>query len=48
MVRRVAVSVLGHVQEDEQVLPEVVGHGGKPGVAGGGQAEVHHLSGRRA
>lgn len=48
VVRRVAVSVLGYVQEDEQVLSEVVGRSGQPGEAGGGQAEVHHLSGRRA
>lgn len=48
MVRRVAVRVLGDVQEDEQVLPEVVGHGGQPGEAGGRQAEAHHLSGWRA
>lgn len=48
VVRRVAVRVLGHVQEDEQVLSEVVGHSGQPGEAGRGQAEVHDLSGRRA
>lgn len=33
VVRRVAVSVLGDMQEDEKVLPEVVGHGGQPGEA---------------
>lgn len=48
VMRRVAVGVLGHVQEDEEVLPEVVGHGRQPGEAGVGEAEVHHLGGGRA
>lgn len=48
MMRRVAVSVLGHMQEDEEVLPEVVGHRRQPGEAGVREAEVHHLGGGRA
>lgn len=47
VVRCVAVGVLWHVQEDEQVLPEVVSHGSKPGEAVGRKAEGHHLRGGR-
>ena len=44
----VAVGVLGDVQEDEQVLPEVVGDGRQDGQAVLREAELHHLVGRRA
>ena len=47
VVLHVAVGVLGDVQEDEQVLPEVVGHGRQPGQRVLGQRELHHLCGRR-
>lgn len=47
VVRRVAVCVLGHMQEDEQVLAEVVRHGRKPRETEGGEAERHHLAGGR-
>lgn len=43
VVPAVAVRVLGGVQEDEQVLPQVPGQGGKPGPAGGRQCQVQHL-----
>lgn len=43
----VAVRVLGYVQEDEEVLPEVVSHSGQPGQTVGGEAEGHHLGGWR-
>lgn len=48
VVRRVAVSVLGYMQEDEEVLPEVVRHSGQPREAVPGEAESHHLSGWRS
>lgn len=44
----VAVSVLGYMQEDEEVLPEVVSHSRQPGKTVLGEAEVHHLSGWRS
>lgn len=43
----VAVSVLGYMQKDEEVLPEVVGHSRKPAEAEEGEAEGHHLRGWR-
>lgn len=48
MVRCVAVGVLGHVQEDEEVLAEVVGHSRQPGQTVLRKAEGHHLGGRRS
>lgn len=47
VVLHVAVGVLGGVQEDEQVLPQVIGHGMQPGQRGGWQGEVQHLCGWR-
>lgn len=44
----VAVSVLGYMQKDEEVLSEVVSHSRQPGKTVVGEAEVHHLSGRRS
>lgn len=44
----VHVRVLGHVQEDEEVLSEVVSHSGQPGQTVLGEAEGHHLSGWRS
>lgn len=46
VVPAVAVCVLGGVQEDEQVLTQVPGQGGKPGPAGGRQGQVQHLRGQ--
>lgn len=43
VVPAVAVRILGGVQEDEQVLPQVPGQGGKPGPAAGWQAQLQHL-----
>lgn len=43
VVSAVAVRVLGGVQEDEQVLPQVPGQGGKPGPAAGWQPQLQHL-----
>lgn len=43
----VAVRVLGYMQKDEEVLPEVVSHSRKPGQAVVRKAESHHLRGRR-
>lgn len=43
VVPAVAVRVLGRVQEDEQVLPQVPGQGGEPGPAGGGQGQMQHF-----
>lgn len=45
VVCRVTIGVLGHMQEDEEVLPEVVSHSRQPGKTVLGKAEVHHLSG---
>lgn len=43
VVPAVAVRVLGRVQEDEQVLPQVPGQGRKPGPAGGRQGQMQHF-----
>lgn len=45
VVAAVAVRVLGGVQEDEQVLPQVPGQRREPGPAGGGQRQMQHLRG---
>lgn len=47
MVLHVAVGVLGGVQEDEQVLAQVMGHGVQPGHGRGRQRELQDLGGRR-
>ena len=44
----VTVSVLGHMEEDEEVLPEVVSHSRQPGKTVARKAEVHHLGGLSA
>lgn len=43
VVPAIAVCVLGRVQENKQVLPQVPGQGRKPGSAGGGQSQMQHL-----
>lgn len=48
VVYRVAVGVLGYMQEDEEVLSEVVSHSRQPGKTVVWEAEIHHLSGRRS
>lgn len=47
VVLHVAVGVLGGVQEDEQVLAQVIGHGVQPGQGRGRQGELQDLCGRR-
>lgn len=47
MVCSVAVCVLWHMQKDEEVLSEVVGHSREAGETVVRKAEHHHLSGRR-
>lgn len=47
MVCSVAVCVLWHMQKDEEVLSEVVGHSRKAGETVVRKAEHHHFSGRR-
>lgn len=46
VVPAVAVCVLGRVQEDEQILPQVPGQGRKPGPAGRRQRQMQHLRGQ--
>lgn len=45
MVCGVAVCVFGDVQEDEEILSDVVSHGGQPGKTVLREAEFHDLSG---
>lgn len=47
VVLHIAVSVLGDVQEDEQVLPQVVSHRLDPGQGVQRQCELHHFRGWR-
>lgn len=43
VVAAVAVRVLGRVQEDQQVLPQVPGQGREPGPAGGREGQMQHF-----
>lgn len=48
VVSCVAISVLGYVQENEEVLPQVVSHSSQPWQTVLWETEVHHLGGRTA